>query len=48
MDIRVFITADHDRVVEGIRSKLLPEKNIEWMGNAIPIYGIVECKSIIA
>jgi len=34
MAIKVFITDDHYMVVEGIRSMLLLEKNIEWMGHA--------------
>lgn len=35
MAIKVFITDDHYMVVEGIRSMLIPEKNIEWMGHAM-------------
>jgi len=35
MAIKVFITDDHYMVVEGIRSMLLPEKSIEWMGHAM-------------
>jgi DNA-binding NarL/FixJ family response regulator len=35
MAIKVFITDDHYMVVEGIRSMLLMEKNIEWMGHAM-------------
>ena len=35
MAIKVFITDDHYMVVEGIRSMLLLEKNIEWMGHAM-------------
>lgn len=35
MAIRVFITDDHYMVVEGIRSLLQHEKNIEWMGHAM-------------
>jgi DNA-binding NarL/FixJ family response regulator len=35
MAIKVFITDDHYMVVEGIRSMLLPETNIEWMGHAM-------------
>ncbi|WEK36058.1 MAG: response regulator transcription factor [Candidatus Pseudobacter hemicellulosilyticus] len=34
MDIRVFIVDDHYMVIEGIRSLLQQEKNIEWMGHA--------------
>ena len=34
MAIKVFITDDHYMVVEGIRSLLQHEKNIEWMGHA--------------
>src|SRR6185503_7361378 len=32
--IKIFITDDHYMVVEGIRSLLQNEKNIEWMGHA--------------
>jgi len=35
MAIKVFITDDHYMVVEGIRSMLLQEKGIEWMGHAM-------------
>jgi len=35
MAIKVFIADDHYMVVEGIRSMLLPEMNIEWMGHAM-------------
>jgi len=35
MAIKIFITDDHYMVVEGIRSMLLQEKNIEWMGHAM-------------
>lgn len=35
MAIKVFITDDHYMVVEGIRSMLLMEKNIEWIGHAM-------------
>jgi DNA-binding NarL/FixJ family response regulator len=35
MATKVFITDDHYMVVEGIRSMLLLEKNIEWMGHAM-------------
>ena len=35
MAIKVFITDDHYMVVEGIRSLLQYEKNIEWMGHAM-------------
>jgi len=35
MAIKVFITDDHYMVVEGIRSLLLLEKGIEWMGHAM-------------
>ena len=35
MAIKVFITDDHYMVVEGIRSLLLLEKEIEWMGHAM-------------
>jgi DNA-binding NarL/FixJ family response regulator len=35
MGIKVFITDDHYMVVEGIRSLLQYEKNIEWMGHAM-------------
>ncbi|MEO7990572.1 MAG: response regulator transcription factor [Chryseolinea sp.] len=34
MAIKVFITDDHYMVVEGIRSLLQHEQNIEWMGHA--------------
>lgn len=35
MAIRIFITDDHYMVVEGIRSLLQHETNIEWMGHAM-------------
>ena len=35
MAIKIFIADDHYMVVEGIRSMLLHEKNIEWMGHAM-------------
>ena len=35
MAIKVFIADDHYMVVEGIRSMLLTEMNIEWMGHAM-------------
>jgi DNA-binding NarL/FixJ family response regulator len=35
MITKVFITDDHYMVVEGIRSMLILEKNIEWMGHAM-------------
>jgi DNA-binding NarL/FixJ family response regulator len=35
MAIRIFITDDHYMVVEGIRSLLQHQKNIEWMGHAM-------------
>ena len=35
MAIRVFITDDHYMIVEGIRSLLQYEKDIEWMGHAM-------------
>lgn len=34
MAIKVFIVDDHYMVIEGIRSLLQQEKNIEWMGHA--------------
>lgn len=34
MNVNVFIVDDHHMVIEGIRSLLLNEKNIEWMGHA--------------
>ena len=34
MAIKIFIVDDHYMVVEGIRSLLQHEKNIEWMGHA--------------
>lgn len=34
MAIKVFITDDHYMVVEGIRSLLQLEDQIEWMGHA--------------
>ena len=35
MAIKIFIADDHYMVVEGIRSMLLQEKNIDWMGHAM-------------
>lgn len=35
MAIRVFIADDHYMVIEGIRSMLMLETNIEWMGHAM-------------
>jgi DNA-binding NarL/FixJ family response regulator len=35
MAIRIFIADDHYMVVEGIRSMLLQEKRIEWIGHAM-------------
>jgi DNA-binding NarL/FixJ family response regulator len=35
MAIKIFITDDHYMVIEGIRSLLQYEKNIEWMGHAM-------------
>jgi len=35
MAIKVFITDDHYMIVEGIRSLLQHEKDIEWMGHAM-------------
>lgn len=35
MAIKVFIVDDHYMVIEGIRSLLQNEKNIEWMGHAM-------------
>jgi DNA-binding NarL/FixJ family response regulator len=35
MGIKVFITDDHYMIVEGIRSLLQYEKNIEWVGHAM-------------
>ncbi|HTM92702.1 MAG TPA: response regulator transcription factor [Flavisolibacter sp.] len=35
MPIKVFIVDDHYLVIEGIRSLLQSEKNIEWMGHAM-------------
>jgi DNA-binding NarL/FixJ family response regulator len=35
MPIKVFIVDDHYLVIEGIRSLLQNEKNIEWMGHAM-------------
>ena len=34
MKIKIFVVDDHYMVIEGIRSLLEPEKNIEWMGHA--------------
>jgi DNA-binding NarL/FixJ family response regulator len=33
-DVKLFIVDDHFLVIEGIRSLLEPEKQIEWMGHA--------------
>ncbi|MEB8329567.1 response regulator transcription factor [Flavobacteriaceae bacterium KMM 6897] len=35
MGIRIFITDDHYMIIEGIRSLLQDEKNIEWLGHAM-------------
>ena len=35
MAIKIFITDDHYMVIEGIRSLLQYEKNIEWIGHAM-------------
>lgn len=35
MPVKVFIVDDHYMVIEGIRSLLQHEKNIEWMGHAM-------------
>jgi DNA-binding NarL/FixJ family response regulator len=35
MAIKIFIADDHYMIVEGIRSMLLPEMKIEWMGHAM-------------
>jgi DNA-binding NarL/FixJ family response regulator len=35
MAIKIFIADDHYMVIEGIRSMLVPEKNIEYMGHAM-------------
>jgi DNA-binding NarL/FixJ family response regulator len=35
MGIKIFITDDHYMIVEGIRSLLQHEKEIEWMGHAM-------------
>src|SRR3982751_5813950 len=35
MAIKIFITDDHYMVVEGIRSLLQHQKEIEWMGHAM-------------
>jgi DNA-binding NarL/FixJ family response regulator len=35
MAIKIFITDDHYMIVEGIRSLLQNEKDIEWMGHAM-------------
>lgn len=35
MTVKIFIVDDHYMVVEGIRSMLMQEKNIEWMGHAM-------------
>ncbi|MGB8193517.1 MAG: response regulator transcription factor [Chitinophagaceae bacterium] len=35
MKVKIFITDDHYMVIEGIRSLLQQEKDIEWMGHAM-------------
>ncbi len=35
MAVKIFITDDHYMIVEGIRSLLQNEKNIEWLGHAM-------------
>jgi len=35
MAIKVFIVDDHYMVIEGIRSMLIQEKSVEWMGHAM-------------
>jgi DNA-binding NarL/FixJ family response regulator len=35
MAIKIFITDDHYMIVEGIRSLLQNERNLEWMGHAM-------------
>ncbi|GAO45526.1 response regulator [Flavihumibacter petaseus] len=35
MAIKIFITDDHYMIVEGIRSLLQQEKDVEWMGHAM-------------
>jgi len=35
MNVKIFIADDHYMVIEGIRSMLTQEKNIEWMGHAM-------------
>jgi len=35
MKINVFIVDDHHMVIEGIRSLLQNERDIEWMGHAM-------------
>ena len=35
MAIKIFITDDPYMIIEGIRSLLLNEKNIEWLGHAM-------------
>ncbi len=44
MAIRVFITDDHYMVIEGIRSLLQQEKDIEWMGHAT---NAASCKAFL-
>ncbi|MBA4056843.1 MAG: DNA-binding response regulator, partial [Marivirga sp.] len=35
MATKIFITDDHYMIVEGIRSLLQPEKEMEWLGHAM-------------
>lgn len=35
MKTRIFIVDDHYMVIEGIRSLLQPERNLEWLGHAM-------------
>src|SRR5262245_14422023 len=35
MPVKLFIIDDHYMIVEGIRSLLQPEKDIEWLGHAM-------------
>jgi len=35
MNVKLFITDDHYMIIEGIRSLLQNEKDIEWMGHAM-------------
>jgi DNA-binding NarL/FixJ family response regulator len=35
MPVKIFITDDHYMVIEGIRSLLIQEKEIEWIGHAM-------------